>query len=137
MENKSIIYKLSRFFSLIMLIIALIVILFFDKSLDKYARILWSIPIIAVILLIIDDRIKEIENKNKILLKIQNMIFFVQWILLSSMLIITLFFDLGTISKMITLICLLALGYTAYKRYMEKNEEEIERKTNYKKSRKN
>ncbi len=128
MENKSIIYKLSRFFSLIMLIIALIVILFFDKSLDKYARILWSIPIIAVILLIIDDRIKEIENKNKILLKIQNMIFFVQWILLSSMLIITLFFDLGTISKMITLICLLALGYTAYKRYMEKNEEEIERK---------
>ena len=128
MENKSIIYKLSRIFSLIMLIIALIVILFFDKSLDKYARILWSIPIIAVILLIIDDRIKEIENKNKILLKIQNMIFFVQWILLSSMLIITLFFDLGTISKMITLICLLALGYTAYKRYMEKNEEEIERK---------
>ena len=69
--------------------------------------------------------IKDIENKNKTLVKLEHLIFFIQWILLSSMLIITLFLDFSIISKITSLICILALIYVAYKRYMGKNEEDI------------
>ena len=97
-------------------------------GLDKYERIFWCVPIITAVLLIVDDILKDIKNKNNIFLKIEGMIFFTQWILLSSMQIIILFLDLSIVSKMISLLCLIALNYVAYKRYMGKNEEEIERK---------
>lgn len=42
--------------------------------------------------------------------------------------IIILFLDLSIVSKMISLLCLIALDYVAYKRYMGKNGEEIKRK---------
>ena len=44
------------------------------------------------------------------------------------MLIITLFLDFSIISKITSLICILALIYVAYKRYMGKNEEDIWKK---------
>ena len=128
MEKKDIKYKVLRLLNLIMLIIFIIVIIFYDSELDKYHKIFWIAPVLTAVLLIIDDMIKDIENKNKTLVKLEHLIFFIQWILLSSMLIITLFLDFSIISKITSLTCILALTYAAYKRYMGKNEEEFERK---------
>lgn len=106
----------------------ILLVLFFDIGLSNYERIFWCVPIITAVLLIVDDILKDIKNKNNIFLKIEGIIFFTQWILLSSMQIIILFLDLSIVSKMISLLCLIALNYVAYKRYIGKNEEEIERK---------
>ena len=128
LEKQDIKYRLLRVLNLIILIMLILLVLFFDIGLDKYERIFWCVPIITAVLLIVDDILKDIKNKNNIFLKIEGIIFFTQWILLSSMQIIILFLDLSIVSKMISLLCLIALNYVAYKRYMGKNEEEIERK---------
>lgn len=124
MKKKDIKYRLSRIFALIMLIILIIIIIFFDRELGKYEKIFLGLPIIITILLIIEDKIEEIENKNIILVKIESLIFFIKWILLSSMLIILMFLDLSLVFKLISLIFLLTINYLAYKRYMSNKNED-------------
>lgn len=121
MEKKDIKYRLLRFLTIIILISLIIIV--FDGELSRYQKIFWIAPILTAILLIIDDMIKDIENKNSILLKMEHLIFFINWILLSSMLIISMFLDLSTISKITSLICLLGLNYVVYKRYMVNKDE--------------
>ena len=116
MEKKSIIYRLSRVLALIMLLVSIIILLS-DKEINKYEKIAWSTSIVLAFLFIISDVINSIKNKNKVIIKIENGIFFINWILLSSMLIICLFSNLGIISKIISLICLLAINYIAYRKY--------------------
>lgn len=128
LEKKDIKYRLLRVLNLIILIILVLLVLFFDIGLGKYERIFWCVPIITAVLLIVDDILKDIKNKNNIFLKIEGIIFFTQWILLSSMQIIILFLDLSIISKLTSLLCIFSLGCVAYRKYMlNKNEEDIER----------
>ena len=116
MEKKSIIYRLSRVLALIMLLVSIIILLS-DKEINKYEKIAWSTSIVLAFLFIISDVINGIKNKSKFIIKIESGIFFINWILLSSMLIICLFSNLGIISKIISLICLLAINYIAYRKY--------------------
>ena len=116
MEKKSIIYRLSRVLALIMLLVSIIILLS-DKEINKYEKIAWSTSIVLAFLFIISDVINGIKNKSKFIIKIESGIFFINWILLSSMLIICLFSNLGIISKTISLICLLAINYIAYRKY--------------------
>lgn len=123
LERKYIKYRLLRILNIIILIMLIILILFFDTESGKYEKIFWSIPIIVAVLLISDDMIKDIESKNKIFIRIESLIFFINWILLSSMLIILMFLDLSLVFKIISLIFLFTINYLAYKRYMSNKNE--------------
>ncbi len=129
MEKKKTKYKLARFSAFIMGIMVIIVIFFKDIGLNMYEKIFWSVPLVSVNLLIIDDIISELNVKNKIFIKIGNFIFFINWILISSISIISLYLDFSLITKLSSLLCIFSLGFVAYRKYVgKKNNEEIERK---------
>ena len=128
MEKKSIAYHFLRLFAFIMLIILVITIFLKEIGMNMYEKIFWTAPLMSSGLLIVDDIISDLKIKSKAIIKIGSLIFFINWILLSSMSIICLYLDFSIISKLASLLCIFSLGCVAYRKYMlNKNEEDIER----------
>ena len=99
MEKKSITYNFLRLFAFIMLIILVITIFFKEMGMNMYEKIFWTVPFMSSGLLIVDDIISDLKIKSKIIIKIGSLIFFINWILLSSMSIICLFLDFSVFVK--------------------------------------
>ena len=126
MEKKNNNFRVLQVFALIITIIVTTLTTFLNSQSNKYDKIFWGILIVIGILVIIDDIIRNLNNKNKIVRIISEVIFFLNWILLSSIFIISLYSNFSDFTKMLSLIFLLAINITAYKKYMTRKIEDDE-----------
>ena len=83
MEKKNNNFRVLQVFALIITIIVTTLTTFLNSQSNKYDKIFWGILIVIGILVIIDDIIRNLNNKNKIVRIISEVIFFLNWILLS------------------------------------------------------